>query len=77
MHFMFEKPGFDHFTTALYTRGDPYETSDAVFGMKGSLLLELHSTDKMVANGYDVIVGSAVLEHDFVLVTEKEAFSLR
>ena len=77
MHFMFEKPGYDHLITALYVRGDPYETSDAVFGVKNSLLVDFHPADKMVAKEYDVAVGSAVLEHDFVLVSEKEAFDLR
>ncbi|KAL6720397.1 hypothetical protein ACLMJK_002319 [Lecanora helva] len=77
MHFMFEKPGYDHLITALYVRGDPYETSDAVFGVKESLLVDFHPADKMVAKQYGVAVGSAVLEHDFVLVSEKEASDLR
>ncbi len=77
MHFMFEKPGYDHLITALYTRGDPYETSDAVFGVKESLLIDFHPADKMVAKEYDVAPGTAVLEHDFVLVTEKETSDLR
>ena len=77
MHFMFEKPGYDHLITALYIRGDPYETSDAVFGVKNSLLVDFHPADKMVAKEYDVAVGSAVLEYDFVLVSEQEAFDLR
>ena len=42
MHFMFEKPGYDHLITALYIRGDPYETSDAVFGVKETLLVDFH-----------------------------------
>lgn len=77
MHFMFEKPGYDHLITALYVRGDPYETSDAVFGVKSSLLVDFHPADKMVAKEYDVAVGSAVLEHDFVLVSERKASDLR
>ena len=77
MHFMFEKKGYDHLITALYLRGDPYETSDAVFGVKESLLVELSKADGMVAKEYDVEVGSPVLEYDFVLVTEKEADELR
>lgn len=77
MHFMFEKPGYDQLITALYIRGDPYETSDAVFGVKLSLLVDFHPADKMTAKQYYVPVGSAVLEHDFVLVTEQEASELR
>lgn len=77
MHFMFSKPGYDHLITALYVRGDPYETSDAVFGVKTSLVVDFHPADQMVAKEYDVEVGSAVLEYDFVLVSEKEAADLR
>lgn len=77
MHFMCEEPGYDHLITALYTRGDPYETSDAVFGVKESLLINFHPADKMIAREYDVKIGCAVLEHDFVLVSDKEASDLR
>lgn len=77
MHFMFDKPGYDHLITALYLRNDPYETSDAVFGVKESLLVDFQPADKMLAREYDVPVGSAVLEHDFVLVTDREASDLR
>ena len=77
MHFMFEKPGYDRLITALYIRGDPYETSDAVFGVKESLLVDFHPADRMIAKDYDVEIGSAVLEHDFVLVSDKEASDLR
>ena len=77
MHFMFEKAGYDHLITALYTRGDPYETSDAVFGVKESLLIDFHPADKTIVKEYSVAVGSAVLKHDFVLVSDKEASDLR
>jgi len=77
MHFMFEKPSYDHLITALYLRGDPYETSDAVFGVKESLLVDFHPADSMTAKQYGVAPKSPVLEHDFVLVTEKEASDLR
>ena len=77
MHFMFEKPGYDHLITALYIRGDPYETSDAVFGVKESLLVDFHPADSVTSEKYNVAAGSAVLAHDFVLVSEEEAFDLR
>lgn len=77
MHFMFEKPGYDHLITALYLRGDPYETSDAVFGVKQSLLVDLHKIDKMIAKQYDVDEGTPMLEFGFVLVSDKEASDLR
>ncbi|KAG8528812.1 uncharacterized protein KY384_006501 [Bacidia gigantensis] len=77
MHFMFEKPGYDHLITALYLRGDPYETSDAVFGVKSSLLVDFQPADDSIAKRCDVKTGSLVLKHDFVLVSEEEANSLR
>ncbi|MCJ1335648.1 hypothetical protein MMC09_000920 [Bachmanniomyces sp. S44760] len=77
LHFMFEKEGFDHLITALYLKNDPYETSDAVFGVKQSLLVSFHPCDEATAKEYDVEPGTPVLEYDFVLVSEKEANDLR
>ena len=63
---------------ALYLRGDPYETSDAVFGVKESLLVDLSPvTDSAMAKEYDVELGTTLLQHDFVLVSDKEADALR
>ncbi|KAK9442920.1 dioxygenase [Metarhizium brunneum] len=77
MHFMFEKDGWDHLTTALYMRGDPYETSDAVFAVKRSLIVDLEKVDAATAAKYGVKEGTLLLKHDFVLVTQKEADELR
>ncbi|MCJ1421544.1 hypothetical protein MMC32_007908 [Xylographa parallela] len=77
MHFMFEKEGWDHLITALYLRGDPYETSDAVFGVKQSLVVDLHPADEETSKRYGVEKGSLVLKHDFVLVTSEAARELR
>ncbi|TPX14457.1 uncharacterized protein E0L32_005421 [Thyridium curvatum] len=77
MHFMFEKEGWDHLITALYVRGDPYETSDAVFGVKKSLVIDLDKVDKKTAEEYGVDEGILLLKHDFVLVTQKETEELR
>jgi protocatechuate 3,4-dioxygenase beta subunit len=77
MHFMFGKPGWDNLITALYIRGDPYETSDAVFGVKQSLIVEFEKVDAETAKKYGVEVDSKILRHDFVLVDEKETEKLR
>jgi len=77
MHFMFEKSGWDHLITALYIRNDPYETSDAVFGVKQSLIVDFEPADASIAKQYGVKEGSKVLRHDFVLVSEKETEKLR
>ncbi|KAK5019983.1 cathecol 1,2-dioxygenase [Cryomyces antarcticus] len=77
MYFMFDKPGYDHLITALYLRGDPYETSDAVFGVKESLLVDLGTVNAEQAAKYGVKEGSKLMTYDFVLVSDKEATQLR
>ena len=64
--------------SALYLRNDPYESSDAVFGVKNSLVVDVKRVeDPAMAKKYGVEMGSALLEYDFVLVTESEALELR
>ena len=58
-------------------RGDPYESSDAVFGVKDSLLVDVQPASEELAKKYDVKPGSKVLKYDFVLISEKEASDLR
>ncbi|KAF2644884.1 aromatic compound dioxygenase [Massarina eburnea CBS 473.64] len=77
MHFMFEKGGFDRLITTLFLRGDPYETSDAVFGVKDSLVIELGTVSAEQAKKYGVEEGTKLLTHDFVLVTDEETRKLR
>ncbi|KAH7247573.1 putative catechol dioxygenase [Fusarium redolens] len=78
MHFMFEKEGWDKLVTALYLIGDPYETSDAVFGIKESLIVELGQVDAEMASKYPgAHEGMKLLQYDFVLVTEEETANLR
>ena len=61
----------------MYLRNDPYETSDVVFGVKDSLLVELSKVDKQMAEKYNLKEGIALMTYDFVLVSEKESFDLR
>ncbi|KAI5364016.1 Putative intradiol ring-cleavage dioxygenase, catechol dioxygenase [Septoria linicola] len=77
VHFMLETPGFDKLVTALYPRGDPYETSDPVFGVKDSLIVDLGTVDGAVAKKYGVDVGTKLLTYDFVLASDEEAAGLR
>lgn len=77
LHFMFEKEGWDHLITALYVRGDPYETSDAVFGVKQSLIVDIGKADAATAKEYDFPEGGLLLKHDFVLTTKEETEKLR
>ncbi|KAJ9650782.1 hypothetical protein H2198_009919 [Neophaeococcomyces mojaviensis] len=86
MHFTFEKAGWDKLVTALFMRGDQYETSDVVFGVKDSLIVNLEEiTDKSVdpetgdslSSRYGVSSGTKLLRYDFVLVSEEQSLSLR
>ncbi|RDW84047.1 intradiol ring-cleavage dioxygenase [Aspergillus mulundensis] len=78
VHFMLDKPGWDLLITALYPRGDPYESSDPVFGVKESLVVDLSTVeDEEMAKKYGVKVGTKLLKHDFVLLSEEEARELR
>ena len=63
--------------SALYLRKDPYETSDAVFGVKNSLLVDITKADAEIAKKYNVPEGHALLKYDFVLVSDQETTSLR
>ena len=63
--------------SALYLRGDPYETSDAVFGVKKSLVIDLGRTDADTSAEYGVAENTLLLEQEFVLVTKDETERLR
>lgn len=62
---------------ALYIRGSDYETSDAVFGVKDSLIVGLETVTPEQATQYDVQEGTKLLKYDFVLVTDEETKQLR
>lgn len=64
---------------ALYLRGDPYERSDAVFGVKESLVVDLGTVSEVkgLAEKYEVDPSTKLLQYDFVLVTDEETENLR
>lgn len=64
-------------TRAVYLRGDPYETSDAVFGVKESLIVEFEPADEATATQYNVPVGTKILRQEFILVSKDEADALK
>ena len=57
LHFMIHAPGYQTLTTHVFRRGDPYLDSDAVFGVRRSL----------VADWVEQPDGSYLVEYDFVL----------
>jgi hypothetical protein len=69
----------DYSLSALYLCGDPYETSDAVFGVKESLIVDLKMVSSVegLAEKHDVASSTRLLTYDFVLVTDQETATLR
>jgi hydroxyquinol 1,2-dioxygenase len=57
LHFMIEAPGYETLITHVFRNGDPYLDSDAVFGVRQSL----------VADWMQQPDGSYLVEYDFVL----------
>jgi catechol 1,2-dioxygenase len=72
LHYIVEAEGFDRLTTHIFDPDDPYIDSDAVFGVKKSLLAEFRKIDdpaaaakvELTAPFYDVAF-------DFVLSHKK------
>lgn len=62
--------------TALYHRGDPYETSDAVFGVKTPLLFELDRIGKDRAEKYGMKQDDWLLQWHFKIITAAESKKL-
>lgn len=62
---------------SLYLRNDPYETSDAVFGVKDTLVVDLGKVDAGLAAKYGVAEGAWLMTYEFVLVSEQETADLR
>jgi len=79
MHFMFKKDGYDRLITALYLRGDPFESSDAVFGVKESLVVEFKKVGDVpgLAEKHGISPDMKLLQHDFVLITDEESRAVR
>ena len=67
MHFMIIADGYDTLITALYAKGDPFETSDAVFGVKSSLIVDVKTVEtEAMAKQYGVTKGDWLIDWDFV-----------
>jgi len=68
IHFMIEAPGFERLITHLFVKGDPYLGSDAVFGVKDSLVLDFKMNDSREAmNAFGFTSPFCDAEYDFIL----------
>ncbi|KAI0856115.1 protocatechuate 3,4-dioxygenase beta subunit [Xylaria cubensis] len=77
IHFMFEKDGYDNLITALYIQGSKYCDSDAVFGVKQSLVVSIQKMDSETATEYGQTDARSILRYEFVLATDMETEALK
>jgi len=80
LHVSIEAPGYRKLVTALYARGDKWISSDAVFGVKNSLVVDLKDIDneeEARRRGFPHGNTFKLLQHDFVLVPSEEAEAAR
>ncbi len=68
LHYILKADGFESLTTHIFDPHDPYIDSDAVFGVKASLLAEFRKVDDPArAKELDFAGWFWEVEHDFVL----------
>ncbi len=68
LHFILKAPGFETLTTHIFDPDDPYINSDAVFGVKESLLAEFRQVDDATrAKQLEFRTPYWDVEYDFVL----------
>jgi catechol 1,2-dioxygenase len=74
LHYILKADGYETLTTHIFDPDDPYINSDAVFGVKESLLAEFkHTVDPTRAHNYGFEGPFWDVEHDFVLAKKGEA----
>ncbi|KAI5956238.1 hypothetical protein KGF54_000713 [Candida jiufengensis] len=76
IHLMIKKEGYDELITALYEKGDPYETSDAVFGVKSSLIYTLDKLGEEKATKFNMKADDWLLKWHFKIITAEESKQL-
>ena len=74
LHFILKADGFETLTTHIFDPHDPYINSDAVFGVKESLLAEFKRVDDVVrARELEFPGWFWEVEYDFVLAPSKKS----
>lgn len=73
LHYIIKADGFETLTTHIFDPDDPYIHSDAVFGVKESLLAEFRLTDDPARAKQLEFEGAFwQVEHDFVLAPDRK-----
>ncbi len=71
IHAIVSAPGFEPVTTHVFVKGDPYLQSDAVFGVKNSLLAEFVKREGNAPDGTKTSEPFWEVQYDFVLASAK------
>jgi len=80
LHMMIEAKGYDTLITSFYPEGDEWLSSDAVFGVKKSLVVSLKNVDSDAearAKGFPRGGGFKLLEQDIILASYEESMKAR
>jgi protocatechuate 3,4-dioxygenase beta subunit len=73
IHFIVSAEGFEPVTTHIFVEGDPYLDSDAVFGVKSSLVVPfVRVDDRAAAAERGLPCPHYAARHDFVLVRARD-----
>jgi hydroxyquinol 1,2-dioxygenase len=68
VHFMIKAPGYQTLITHVFEQGDPYLDSDAVFGVRSSLITHFEKRDPGTApDGTNMAVPFYLMHYDFIL----------
>ena len=72
IHFIISAEGYEPVTTELFVKDDPYLDSDAVFGVRESLIVSFERNDsEEEATHKDIPVPFFTVDYDFVLETAR------
>ena len=71
IHAIVSAPGFEPVTTHVFVKGDPYLQSDAVFGVKNSLITEFVKREGTAPDGTKSNLPFWEVHYDFVLADAK------
>jgi hydroxyquinol 1,2-dioxygenase len=78
LHFMIEAPGYERLITHVFRSGDQYLDSDAVFGVRSSLIADWqeHGSGR-APDGTEIATSYSTLDFTFVLNRDAAAVQNR
>ena len=78
LHFMIEAPGYERLITHVFRSGDQYLDSDAVFGVRSSLIADWqHHEPGRAPDGTEIDTPLSTLDFTFVLNRANAALESR